>query len=491
MTNVFQESWFYWAIMLAVGFPLLAIFLGQVCDELNRQHHPLLFTVRWLRNLLLPLTVFYLLLAKVVRLADGRLILKIMLTLILITAVYLLLSLINGVLFGSADTHTWRAQTPRLLRELVIVFLVALAAAVIFAQVWEQDLAGLVAALGLGSVVLGFALQGTLGNVISGITLLMERPFSEGDWVEIGDIEGKVTEINWRAIRILNRKGNLVVLPHTMVAQETLVNNSAPDPVTGNIVEVGFSYSHPPNQVKQMLKEALGSTPGILAEPQPVLRTLDYGDSAITYQLLYWIVNQKDRFNIRERLMTRIWYGAQRHDLNIPFPIRTLYHFNGPKANEDPMPQVLEQQTDRSPIIHELLDGNILDEVGQGANLQYFGRDEQIIAEGERSDYLYIMLSGQVKLTTHVKGNLEEIMTLGQGEFFGAIAVLSNQPSPVSITALEDATVLRLTLSMMHQLIDRRPSLALEIGQVIELRQRAIQQFRFTPPTHQNRSMAS
>ena len=135
------------------------------------------------------------------------------------------------------------------------------------------------------------------------------------------------------------------------------------------------------------------------------------------------------------------------------------------------MPQVLEQQTSRSPIIHELLDGNILD--------------------GDRSDYLYVMLSGQVKLTIREKGIQEEVMTLGQGEFFGAMAVLSNQPSPVSITALEDVTVLTLTLEMMHQLIDRKPSLALEIGQVIEVRQRAIQQFRSPSHLIQDSTLAS
>ncbi len=483
MAQILHAIWFQWAIALTFGFPTLTIILGQLNDELNRRQHPLVHTVGLLRNLLLPLAVLYLLLAKVVQLRSDSTLLKILLTLVLIGAVYWMLSFINGFIFGAVEGNTWRARTPRLLRELVIVFLVTLGAAIVFAQVWEQDLAGLVAAVGLGSVVLGFALQGTLGNVMSGIALLMERPFSEGDWIKIGDIEGQVVEINWRAIRILNRRGNLVVLPHTNVAQETLVNNSAPQSITGNLVEVGFSYSHPPNQVKQMLHEAVTTTPGIIAHPTPVLRTLDYGDSAINYQVLYWIENQKDRFNIRERFMTRIWYGAQRHGLNIPFPIRTVYHFSGPKANADPMPQVLAQNINRSLIIHEILDGDLLDDFAQGAKFQHFGRGEQMIVEGDLNEYLYIILSGRAKLTITKLGEQEELMQLGRGEFFGAMSLLSSQPSPVTAIALEDLTVLTLTSDMMNQLVEHRPSLALDIGQVIEMRQRAIDLVKYPVQT--------
>lgn len=174
--------------------------------------------------------------------------------------------------------------------------------------------------------------------------------------------------------------------------------------------------------------------------------------------------------------MTRIWYGSQRHGLNIPFPIRTLYHFNGPKSNADPMPQMLAQNTARSPIIHELLDGNLLDELAQGAKLQHFGRDEQAIAQGELNDCLYVVLSGKATLTVSRENRQEDVMQLERGDFFGAMALLSSQPSPVSAIATEDLTVLTLTSAMMHRLVEQKPSLALEISQAIEMRQRAIGQ---------------
>src|SRR5262249_57888707 len=92
----------------------------------------------------------------------------------------------------------------------------------------DKDLSGLIATLGVTSIVLGLALQETLGNLIAGIAVLFERPFQIGDWIKVGDLLGKVHEINWRSVRVRTRAQDLVVVPHSLIAKETITNYSQP-----------------------------------------------------------------------------------------------------------------------------------------------------------------------------------------------------------------------------------------------------------------------
>ena len=111
-----------------------------------------------------------------------------------------------------------------------------------------------------------------------------------------------------------------------------------------------------------------------------------------------------------------------------------------------------------------------------GINLQHFAAGEKVVRQGHAGDALYIIVSGQAVLTTQDSSRQEsEVLWLRSGEFFGEMALFSGEPSTVTITAVNDLEVMKISGQVVNQMIDRQPSFAREIGQVLEIRRRAIQ----------------
>lgn len=477
MSNlIWQNDMFIWAITLAIGFPLLVIVLGEASQRLQRRSKSLAVTLRVVRNLVLPVFVSLLFVQHVLKLdANGNFV-KSLGTLFWICVIYASLSIVNAILFSEAKADTWRAKVPKLLIELSRLFLVLLGTAIVLAAVWGADLAGLVAALGVGSIVLGLALQDTLGSVMSGIALLFERPFSVGDWICVGDLVGQVIDMNWRAVRLQTFDHEMVIVPHRLISAEIVRNYSQPVRLHAERVRIGFSYDDPPNLAKQVLKKAALATKGILVDPEPQILTISYDDFAITYEVKFLIGDYGNVVEIRDRFMTRVWYAAQRHNLTIPFPIRTLYHFDGPTSKVDGTSKKFAESLQSIPAFVPLArEQEDLDHLSQGVVLQHFGVDEKIIRQGYPSNALYIIIAGQAIITViDDSGKEQEVLTLTRGEFFGEMALFSNEPSAVTVTAIDDLEVMVIYLDVVNQMIERQPSLAREIGQIIEARKKAI-----------------
>lgn len=477
MSNVITANdLFIWAVSLAVGFPFLVIVLGEVIYRLRRRGKSLEATLQVVRNLVLPVFVFMLFIQYVLKLdANGNFV-KSIETLFWICVIHALLSLVNAVLFAEAEADTWRAQVPKLLIELSRLFLVLLGTAIVLAAVWNADLAGLAAALGVSSIVLGLALQDTLGSVMSGIALLFERPFTVGDWLRVGDMVGQVIDMNWRAVRLQTLEREMVIIPHQVIGGEIIRNYSLPMRLHAERVRIGFSYDDPPNLAKQVLKSTALATQGILADPEPQIYTISYDDSAITYEVKFFIDDYKDLEDIRDRFMTRVWYAAQRKNLTIPFPIRTLYNFDGSTSKADSTSKKFSDLQSIPAFVPLAREHEDLNDVSQRVVLQHFGVGEKVVRQGYPGNALYIIIAGQAVITvTNDSGKEHEVVKLNRGEFFGEIALFSGEPSPVSVTAIDDLEVMVIYSNVVNKMIERQPSLAREIGQIIEARRKAIQ----------------
>ena len=153
--------------------------------------------------------------------------------------------------------------------------------------------------------------------------LLMERPFEVGDTIEVGTMSGEVKEVNWRSAHIEALGGAIQVVPNSTLNKETIVNFSRPRPNRMELVDVAFSYQDPPYKVRQALLELLLQTEGVFKSPKPIAATLGYGDSSVKYRLIYRTA-EKDRWPVRNELVTRIWYMAKRHGFTMPYPVHVV-----------------------------------------------------------------------------------------------------------------------------------------------------------------------
>ncbi len=467
-----------WGIGLALGFPLATILLGETIHRLKRRRRAIAGTVRLVRDVLVPILALLVFLQHLLQVDPGTRLFRTVETVFWVCVIHAALSLLNVILFEQAEADTWRSRVPKLLIDLARLFLILLGTAFVLATVWNADLAGLVTALGVSSIVIGLALQDTLGSVMSGIALLFERPFTVGDWLEVGGVVGQVIDINWRAVRLLTLEQEMVVIPHKLISSEVIRNFTKPTPIHAERIQIGFSYNDPPNLARQVLKSTALETKGILLDPEPDVFTLAYADSAVTYEVKFFIRDYGEIEQIRERFMTRVWYAAKRNNLSIPFPIRTVYNFHGPTSQQKGLAKKFSESLQAIPSYVPInREDDSVTPSASGISLQHFAAGEKVIRQGQMGNALYIIVAGQALMTRRDGGGEDlDLLSLRSGEFFGEMSLFSGEPSAVTIAASNDLEVMKISATVVNQMIDRQPSFAREIGQILESRRLAIQE---------------
>lgn len=481
------------ALLLAIGFPAVQLLLSEAIQTLRQQGRPLAGTLQVLRNLLMPSLASLIFLTAIVHLDPESRAIRFNETVLWICTLVASLSLFDILLFSGAesgqsptlqfgadavaDAESWQSRIPKLFRDLARVFLILLGAAIILSVTWGIDLGGLVAALGVGSVVIGLALQDTLGSIAAGITLLFEKPFEKGDWLKVGESVGKVTDINWRAVRIETIDNVQIIIPQMIIGKQTITNYSQPLKAHKEEIFLRYSYRHPPNLVKRVLRATALSTPGVLEQPDVKVATVKYEDIGISYRVTFFVEGYQDRLRVRDDFQTRIWYANQRFKLRIPLPMREILQAERDDRDTN-SGERLSQGLQAIPVLASV-ERESLSDLTEEASLNAFAAGEQVFAEGDQVRALYFILAGRAEATIVDAGGISRtVYSLGRGDFFGEIALFSDQPSPVTVRATEDLEVTLILPDQAQALVDRKPSLARELGITIEARARLIETAR-------------
>ena len=175
----------------------------------------------------------------------------------------------------------------------------------------------------VGAVVLGFALQDTLGNAFAGLAIQSEKPFNIGHWITVGDHEGRVAEVTWRATKLRTKTGNFVIVPNSEIGKAPITNYSEPAAPMRLFIDVGVTYDASPNQVKAVIKAAVANCPLVLKAPAADAMVHDFAGSAITYRVRFWIEDFEMDEEAADQVRASIFYAFRRHNIEIPYPIQT------------------------------------------------------------------------------------------------------------------------------------------------------------------------
>jgi len=178
---------------------------------------------------------------------------------------------------------------------------------------------------GVVSIVVGLAIQDPLSNLIAGVLMTVERPFRMGDWIQIGNLQGEVVDITWRATRIRTRENDVVLIPNSVTAKESLINYDQPSPVHMLKIKVGIAYDTPCALVTAALVEAATKVESVLTNPPPSAHLRDFADSAQVYELRVWIDNAESGPAIESDVRKQVWYTLKKRAITIPFPQRDMH----------------------------------------------------------------------------------------------------------------------------------------------------------------------
>ena len=477
MSELFPDSSAAWAALIIVVLPLMIIGSGEMEERLRQRDSPYQPTIATLRVWVVPLLTIWVLARALLDTADDSLFIRLLGTAVVLASAVAALSAFRVVVAELADRprRTGRRPIPRLLLALPRLLLVLATAWLLIAGVWGIDLSALLTALGVTSLVVSLALQDTLSGIASGFTLLADQPFSTGDWIESDDVEGRVIDVNWRATRIQDRNGDLVVIPNGQLAKATIVNFDQPSRLHRVKVSVQIDRSAPPTTAIAMLVDAARPTPGIVEDPPPFAQVTQIADPVVDYETSMWIDDYSLAPQVKADFGALVWYLSYRHDVPLPNPAQDVYFFDGAKAAIESRVTAAEvrQRIADIPLV-AALDNDALDKLAAVASINQYRSGETIIEEGTQRDLL-LMHSGRARLILR-RADLEDlnVVDIEAGEAFGVLS-----ESPVSdralVVATTDCEVLRIPPEGAGRAIAIAPDLANVLDQLAATRRRRIE----------------
>ena len=316
------------ALLLLVLFAAAYAVLVRVLEGAGRRLRVPPDLVGMLRRALAYVVTLLALLAVTAQFGVSAAVLGRVATAALFAVVYYAAWLVAQALLANA---TMRAGLDRslvqLLSNVVGVVVVTLAVVTVMDQ-FGVDVLGVVTALGVVGIAVGFAAQDTLSNFISGVTLLIERPFRIGDWVELAGKVGRVERISLRTTRVVSRDNIHSSIPNAKVASAEIVNLSAGGPLRLR-VPVGIAYKESARVARAALMPVLGAHPQVLQDAlhAPEVLVEELGASSVNLVMLAWIGPETIAVEpvVRSDLVEGAKEALDGAGIQIPFPHLQLF----------------------------------------------------------------------------------------------------------------------------------------------------------------------
>ncbi len=383
----------------------------------------------------------------------------------------LVVALVNRYVWDLYFEKKRQTPIPHFLREVIggIIFLVALLCVLSSGYHAQAQLKGLLAGSGIVAIILGFAGQNLFAGIIGGISIQINRPYKVGDWLQVGERFAEVMEINWRSTRLRTNDAIYLDIPNNEMVSHAIINLHYPTEVHAMRIRVGVEYKNPPNRVKDALFRAASAAEGVLPEPKVKVFLVDFADSAVIYEIKYYMGNHSRINEINDAVRTNVWYALKRQGITIPFPIRTLH-----LERRAMLPEQEERQEARAILrdeaLFECLSDAQIESLVQQSQVANFGRGERVIREGAEGDSMFVLLRGAAKVSISRNGTSIPVATLSAGNCFGEMSLLTGERRTATVRAETDCHVMEISKPVMAEVLRDSPDCLERLSELLARR---------------------
>jgi small-conductance mechanosensitive channel/CRP-like cAMP-binding protein len=409
-------------------------------------------------------------------LASGDSVFRIFTLLLKGILAYLFVRAVNVLIFDLVFRLRRGYEAPALVRNIFSIVAFAILFVIIFTRLYPTvNLGALFTTSAIFGVILGLALQDTLGNFFAGISLHADRPFQVGDVITVGQQKhtGVVESISWRAIKIRTFQNHIVLVSNSSAAKEAIEvcprNN-----LNARLVYFGTLYTDSPAKTIHVVREAVREADNVSQKITPIVRIRNLGESGVEYEVKYWL-DDYARYNDTDALVRqRIWYAFRRAGLAFNFPTRTIELER--KTRKPP------GEPDSSALIERLSAVDIfaplsVDEtatLAQAAVRHVFAPGETVIRAGDAGSSMFVLHNGRVQIQVSENGVARTVAVLNEGDFFGEMALFTGEPRTANVVALEETEVLEIGHDAMKRLFNTNPDLVEALSHIIAERRQAL-----------------
>jgi small-conductance mechanosensitive channel/CRP-like cAMP-binding protein len=353
------------------------------------------------------------------------------------------------------------------------------------------DIGPLLASTALLTAVVGFALQGVLGNLLAGMSLHITRTVSPGDWIMVGDVEGQVIRSNWRETRLQSVNHEEFIVPNARLSDTTVQNLSQPLPKRRHRIDVGASYEDAPDEVIAALVEAAREVPEVLDDPTPHALITTFADFGINYRLFFWTNQYHQRGTINGQVCRHIWYKFKRRGIEIPFPMSdkllsdfmAVVHHQGDQPSEEQdvtatVRDLLASDLRAKLVVDDagapLLDAADLQQVAPRVRRELWTRGETVMRQGDDGETFYVIASGRLDGVVDLgPGQPSTRFAVGPGAVVGEMSLLTGAPRGATLTTAEACELLAFDRTAFVALLALRPEVPERLAELAAARQAA------------------
>ncbi len=398
--------------------------------------------------------------------------------LFLMTIVISIVRIIITLIFGTALRNTSQNEIASLLKTVLSVIIYIVAFFIIFqTQYPNVPLAPLFTGSTILGIVVGLALQDTLGNLFSGIAIQADQSFQVGDTVIIGDRGfGEVESVSWRGVKIRTYQNKLLVMSNSVIGKE-IIEIAPKGNLNARVVRFNTIYANSPAKVIQTVREVVRQVDNVSPKRRPKVRIWNLGDNGIDWEVKYWVTDYR-RFNDTDaKIRERIWYAFEREGLDFAYPTRTIYTAKQTDAQEvfvETADEICERINNVS--VFAPLSTDETKRIAASARLRVFAPDEPIIREGQRGETMYIIHRGSVSVRIMEAGQKKTINTLTVGDFFGEMSLFTGEPRTADVVADVETKVIEIQPSVLKSILEDNSELVKIISEIIEERRELLVQ---------------
>jgi small-conductance mechanosensitive channel len=342
-----------------------------------------------------------------------------------------------------------------------------------------MDLASLVTTSAVLTAVLAFAMQDTLGNVLGGLFLELDRSIAVGDWVRLDDLSGQVEDIRWRHTKIRTRNGEHVIVPNgaLMKSRFVVIGNPASEPVRWRRwiwFEVGTEVA--PGKVIAAAEQALAAAelPGVVHDPRPNCVLMEIRGDDCRYALRYWLSEPAHDDAVDSAVRLHVLAALRRAGIELAIPAYVVH-------------EVLENESRRSALAAREIEARMaaLRSVDLFAPLSEtelrvladhltaapFAAGDVMTRQGAVAHWLYLLVEGEAEVWVDAAGvPRRKVASLGPGSVFGEMGMMTGEPRRATVTAKSDVSCFRLDKAGLEGILHARPSLAEDLSRVLASR---------------------
>jgi CRP-like cAMP-binding protein len=343
--------------------------------------------------------------------------------------------------------------------DIVRIGLSVIWGSVMVSRIWNVNLGSILAAMGIGSIALAFALQEFLGNLLSGMALLSAHKFGIGDWITVDGKAAEIVEMDWRTVTLVTAGGDRVVVANSTLAKGNLTIAARAKETASVTVPLTFGVDIPPEQVRDAVIEVGRAVPN-LVEPCGVrCFVTGIGDGKINYNVILSVGNPGILAGPRDEFLSRFWYLAQRRGLRLD---------PSPPPDAEARLQMLEQAGAFR------RDSDIRAQLARKSAFWRYRRGDLLLSVGIPATEAFLVIAGQLAVMVPTNDAEIRLELVASGQLLVLQEMLAGGSSPVRVVADQDTDLLAIPAQALVDAMEHSEVVARDIGAVAEARRQAI-----------------